>query len=128
MTMVNVVFGWTRVQAVLYLVLSIAMAYQVCRWSPHLIRWMNWLKSAAAMSIVWAALCLVLLEFHPGISAGGAYKGEEQVLAAVADSLPCRGRTPADRAAAPELALADNALILPSMCYYSLMPLKAHPA
>ena len=78
MTLVNVLFGWTRVQACLYLALAVAQAYQVFRWSPHLVRWMNWLKGATAMAIVWAALCLMLLVFHPGVSHSGGTGGRRE--------------------------------------------------
>ncbi len=37
------------------------------RQNPHLVMWVNYLRSGVAVMIVWCSAVLVLLVFHPGI-------------------------------------------------------------
>ncbi|GFR46566.1 hypothetical protein Agub_g8158, partial [Astrephomene gubernaculifera] len=67
LTLVNVFFGWRRVAACFYLVLSLALAYQYLRWSPHLVAWVNYLKTGVSTTVVWCAATLMLLVFEPGV-------------------------------------------------------------
>ncbi|GLI60726.1 hypothetical protein VaNZ11_002824 [Volvox africanus] len=66
MTMVNVFIGWNRVEASIYLALSLALAWQTLRWSPHLVSWVNYLKAGVSAMVVWCSAVLMLLVFHPG--------------------------------------------------------------
>ncbi|GIL50716.1 hypothetical protein Vafri_6834 [Volvox africanus] len=66
MTMVNVFIGWNRVEASIYLALSLALAWQTLRWSPHLVDWVNYLKAGVSAMVVWCSVALMLLVFHPG--------------------------------------------------------------
>ncbi|GLC41288.1 hypothetical protein PLESTB_001078900 [Pleodorina starrii] len=67
LTMVHVFIGWKRVQACLYLALSLGFAWQFVRWAPHLVNWVNYLRSGVAAMVVWSCATLMLLVFHPGI-------------------------------------------------------------
>ncbi|KXZ45666.1 hypothetical protein GPECTOR_52g64 [Gonium pectorale] len=65
LTLVDVFIGYRTVAACIYLVLALALAYQYVRWNPHMVAWMNMLKSGVSAAIVWCAATLVLLVFHP---------------------------------------------------------------
>ncbi|GFR44799.1 hypothetical protein Agub_g6134 [Astrephomene gubernaculifera] len=67
MTLTDVVFGWRRVAACCYLALSVAIAYQYLRWRPHLVGWVNHLKTGVSIAIVWCSLMLVILVFQPNV-------------------------------------------------------------
>ncbi|GLC56222.1 hypothetical protein PLESTB_001081300 [Pleodorina starrii] len=67
LTLVHVFIGYPRVEACLYLVLSLAFAWQYLRWSPHLVNWVNYLRSGVAATVVWCSATLALLVFHPGL-------------------------------------------------------------
>ncbi|KAG2488471.1 hypothetical protein HYH03_012976 [Edaphochlamys debaryana] len=67
LTLVDVFLGWNKVAAVAYLVLSLAHAWPYLRRNPHLVLWVNCLKSGVAMAIAWVSTCLVLLVFEPGV-------------------------------------------------------------
>ncbi|GFR46567.1 hypothetical protein Agub_g8160 [Astrephomene gubernaculifera] len=67
LTLVNVFFGWRRVAACCYLALSLALVYQYLRWSPHLVAWVNYLKTGVSTTVVWCAATLMLLVFEPGV-------------------------------------------------------------
>ncbi|EFJ43613.1 hypothetical protein VOLCADRAFT_96265 [Volvox carteri f. nagariensis] len=67
MTLVDVFLGWPKVAACVYLALSLAMTFQYMRWSPSLVGWVNHLKAACSIAIVWCSICLMLLVFHPGV-------------------------------------------------------------
>ncbi|GFR46428.1 hypothetical protein Agub_g7932, partial [Astrephomene gubernaculifera] len=71
LTLVNVFFGWRRVAACFYLALSLALAYQYLRWSPHLVAWVNYLKTGVSTTVVWCAATLMLLVFEPGVKQQG---------------------------------------------------------
>ncbi|GLC42489.1 hypothetical protein PLESTB_001103800 [Pleodorina starrii] len=70
LTLVNVFLGWDRVEASVYLALSIALAWQIIRWNSHLVSWVNYLKSGVYLTVVWSSSVLMLLVFHPGMKAG----------------------------------------------------------
>ncbi|GIL60368.1 hypothetical protein Vafri_14969 [Volvox africanus] len=70
MTLVDVFLGWPRVEACVYLVLSLAMTYQYMRWSPSLVGWVNHLKAGCSIAIVWCSANLMFLVFHPGVEEG----------------------------------------------------------
>ncbi|PNH08057.1 Tiny macrocysts protein B, partial [Tetrabaena socialis] len=73
LTLVNVFFPWPRVVCCLYLVLSVALAWQYLRHPGHLVAWVNDLKTGVAITIVWCSAAGVLLVFRPGVSATGMH-------------------------------------------------------
>ncbi|GIM04869.1 hypothetical protein Vretimale_9356 [Volvox reticuliferus] len=77
MTLVNVFIGWGRVEASIYLALSLALAWQNLRWSPHLVSWVNYLKAGVSTMVVWCSAVLMLLVFHPGVKSADNQKMEK---------------------------------------------------
>ncbi|EFJ45177.1 hypothetical protein VOLCADRAFT_94617 [Volvox carteri f. nagariensis] len=67
LTLVHVFIGWRRVQACLYLGLSLAFAWQFLRWNPHMVNWVNYMRSGVSAIVVWCSATLMLLVFHPGV-------------------------------------------------------------
>ncbi|PNH03085.1 hypothetical protein TSOC_010874 [Tetrabaena socialis] len=65
-TLADVFLGWRRVAAVVYLLLTLGLAWQYLRWAPHLVRWVNYLKTGMAAAVAYAAASLCLLVFSPG--------------------------------------------------------------
>ncbi|GLC41279.1 hypothetical protein PLESTM_001179200 [Pleodorina starrii] len=67
LTLVRVLVGYARVEAVFYLGLTLTLAWQYLRWNPHLVNWVNCLKGGVSVAMVWCSVALVLLVFHPGV-------------------------------------------------------------
>ncbi|GLC41265.1 hypothetical protein PLESTM_001177800 [Pleodorina starrii] len=67
MTLVDVFIGYRKVAACVYMALALALAWQSLRWSPHLVAWVNYLKSGVAVTMVWCCISLMLLLFKPGV-------------------------------------------------------------
>jgi hypothetical protein len=67
MTCTSVFINGLRWMSVLQLTGSLLLCYLYLRWLPHLHAWVNYIRVAAAFSILWAASMLTLMVFELGI-------------------------------------------------------------
>ncbi|KAG2488728.1 hypothetical protein HYH03_012728 [Edaphochlamys debaryana] len=73
MTLTGVFFGYPKLAAAFYLVLTLWLAWTYLRWVPHLVSWVNYLKAGVAVAIVGVAAVQVAIVALPAGSADAAH-------------------------------------------------------
>lgn len=54
--------------SIVYLVGFFFICYLYLRWLPHMHAWVNHVRVATAFCLLYAALLLIILAFHPGVA------------------------------------------------------------
>ncbi|PNH05735.1 hypothetical protein TSOC_007980, partial [Tetrabaena socialis] len=65
MTLVGVFLGWPKVASGAYLLLAMGLAWQYLRWAPHLVHWVNCLKSGVGVAMVGVAALQLAVTLAP---------------------------------------------------------------
>ncbi|GLC52514.1 hypothetical protein PLESTB_000638200 [Pleodorina starrii] len=79
LTLVNVFIGWRRVEAAVYLCLTLSLAYLTLKWNSNLVEWMNYVKGGVSVTTVWSSSVLMMLVFHSGGDSAEAKKWSDKM-------------------------------------------------